>query len=299
MQKILTFLKKKDLYLGISRYALGLMMLPYAISKILKTQFIVLPNHTWQQPLEKLSGISLAWSFLGYSPWFQMMVGFLELIPALLLLFRRTTLLGAILMLPMTLNVFLINEAFNMWEATKMISMILLLLNIIVLIFEWQNIKSILLIIFNKERKFKINLWETIVNVIVISAIIFLSSHQLLDYLKQKDEFTGDWYNRHPNEWVLQSETTNGKPIDARIRKMYFGAYGTYEEFVDDHYNEYMKYKLSKKNHTIEILDRAGKLKEKYNYSFPTGQLLELKSIDAAKKDTLIQVFKKRIINQE
>lgn len=122
-------------------------MLTYAITKILRTQFVLLPFALWQRPLETLSGKNIAWAFLGYSPWFQILLGVLEFIPSILLLFRRTALLGAILLLPMTLSVFSINQALDLWETTKQISLILLALNCLVLIFHWQRIKTVLSII--------------------------------------------------------------------------------------------------------------------------------------------------------
>jgi len=297
MNKFLTFLKKEHLYLGICRYALGLLMLPYAISKILKTQFVVLPIHTWTEPLEKLSGISMAWSFLGYSPWFQVLIGILELIPALLLLFRRTTLLGAILMLPMTLNVFLINEAFNLWDSTKMISLFFLALNIIIFIFERKNVKSIILTIINKERKFKLNIWETIINVSLVGVITFFLSSQLLDMISQKNELTGDWYNKRPIEWVLKSEILNGKLLKPKNQKLYFGTHGSCEEMTEGYYI-FMNYKLNQKNGTLEMSDKTDNTSITYNYKLKSDTLLQLKSISKSTKDTLTQVFRKRIINQ-
>src|SRR6187402_135656 len=93
------------------RYFLGFSLLTYGLTKIFQTQFINVNFAVWQVPLEKLSGINLAWTFLGRTSWFQVLLGFLEFVPAMLLLFRRTAVLGAILLLPMTLNVFVINHA--------------------------------------------------------------------------------------------------------------------------------------------------------------------------------------------
>ena len=107
MIKLLT---RPATYQTLIRYALGLGMLPYGLTKIARTQFIVLPFHSWSEPLKDISGVTLTWAFLGYSPWFTVLLGFLEVIPAVLLLFRKTKLLGALLLFSVVLNVFLINS---------------------------------------------------------------------------------------------------------------------------------------------------------------------------------------------
>lgn len=156
MSPILIFLRKKHLYLGAARYTLGIVMLPYAITKILKTQF-VLSGHAWAQAqsFETVPGTMLTWAFLGHAPWFQVLLGFLELIPALLLFFRRTTLLGAILMLPLTINVLLINYALELWEGTKIISGILFFLNLIVLAFHHGEIRYLIMKIIGRSSRIR------------------------------------------------------------------------------------------------------------------------------------------------
>jgi hypothetical protein len=187
MNHVFAFLKSRGFYLGLCRYGLGLTMIPYAVSKLLQLQFVVLPTHAWQLPLEQLSGPILAWSFLGHSGWFQVLLGVLELVPALLLLFRRTTLIGAILLLPLTLNVLLVNEAFNLWPETRLTALVLLLLNVGLLVFEWRNIKHILLLILQRERKYQLNGWETGINLLLVAAVVGLIGNELLGYARESN----------------------------------------------------------------------------------------------------------------
>jgi hypothetical protein len=174
MNQLFTFFTKKYFYLTITRYLLGIVMIPYGLTKILRTQFVLTGfSLTQLQPLESIPGTTLAWAFLGHSLWFQVLLGFLDLIPAILLLFRRTTLLGAVLMLPVTINVFLINYALDLWVGTKVIGGGLLILNILVLIFHWTKIKSMFKVIIDKAVQFKFTKAETAINIAFCYSRIF------------------------------------------------------------------------------------------------------------------------------
>lgn len=127
----------------IARYLLGLAILTYGISKLLNIQFQV-SSWTYAHPLLKTSGSMLTWAFLGYQPWFQFLLGVFETVPGLLLLSRRTWRLGALLLLPVLLNVVLINFALELWRDTQIISSVLLLLNLFLLACDLPMYRSFL-----------------------------------------------------------------------------------------------------------------------------------------------------------
>lgn len=240
---MLTCLKSRGGYLGLCRYIAGLSMIPYAVSKLLKLQFTVLPTHAWQLPLEQLSGPVLVWSFLGHSGWFQVLLGVLELVPALLLFRRTITLMGAIL-LPLTLNALLVNEAFQLWPETRTIALVLVLLNVGLLAFEWRNIQRILLLILQRERKYQLNNWEKGLNLLLVAVVAGLISNELLGYARETNELTGDWYHQHPNEWAWQPVPV-APPAPAGRR--YLGAFGSYEEVGPAGLNKRLRwYKLNR-----------------------------------------------------
>lgn len=301
MKRAFNFLKNKDLYLGLTRYILGLWMLTYAITKILRTQFVLLPFALWQRPLETLSGKNIAWAFLGYSPWFQVLLGVLEFIPSILLLFRKTALLGAILLLPMTLSVFLINQALDLWETTKQISLILIVLNCLVLIFHWQTIKNVFSTIIQKSLTFKLLKLEVILNIVIISSVSFFSVTDLLEYKSQTNLFTGDWYNGLPNEWTLQSEKVNDSLLTPKLLKCYFGSYGEYSEINDTGFVKRgtIKYNTDENTHLITFTKQGNNIKNIFNYTLTDSTLQLTKLVDSSNKLKLTQVFKKRIINKK
>jgi hypothetical protein len=227
------FYKRKAFYLGIIRYFLGLIMIAYGISKILRAQIVVIPTSMWQRPLEYVSGKSLAWAFLGYSGWFQTLLGLLEFFPGILLLFRRTTLAGSLLLLPVTLNVYLINQALDLWADTKVLSLVLVILNLILILLEWEKIKNSLSIILDFGKRFRTWRREIVVNLLVIIGISCRAVSSLWSYIHQQDSLTGDWYHGHPNEWILRSETAADSTFPMRPLRCYFGANGQYSELND------------------------------------------------------------------
>lgn len=299
MNQTLAFLTKKHLYLGITRYLLGIIMLPYALTKILKTQFVLTGfTLTQLQSLEALPGTTLAWAFLGHSPWFQILLGFLELIPAILLLFRRTTLLGATLMLPVTLNVFLINYALDLWVGTKVIAGALLILNILVLAFHWTKIKSFLMVMMNRGIQFKFIKIETAINIVVISIVAYLASEPLIEYRNQRNELTGDWLSKQPVEWLLEKEESGDSTLASRDLKVYFGAYGKYDESGASSYIYDVSYAVDTMKRTITLKYDEGNVVN-CKYEILNDNELKIDRLDSSKNTAVTQYFRKRIINAD
>lgn len=173
MARLLSFLAKRDLYYALARYTLSAIMLRYAVMKVLGMQFAtVLPFSSWGQSLGQLSGYQLTWGFLGHSYWLQVLLGWLELVPACLLLFRRSAFTGAILMLPMTIGVLLVNYSMDLWSNTKQFSVVLLALNLLILALERKRITAILSIIKGKG-KYKYVIPELIIALLLVGSAVY------------------------------------------------------------------------------------------------------------------------------
>ena len=79
------------------RYAMAMWLLAYGFAKVPPLQFQVPGPELLVRTYGDSSPMGLLWTFMGHSPAYTMFAGFAELIPGLLLLFRRTTLLGALI----------------------------------------------------------------------------------------------------------------------------------------------------------------------------------------------------------
>jgi len=253
---VASFLQKKDLYYGLARYVLGTMMIGFATMKITGMQFntIAGPTSSYQQPLEYLTGIQLTWAFLGYSTWFQILLGIFEFVPSCLLLFRRTAFLGAIFLFPMTLGVFLINYGLHLWHDTQVLSLFLLALNIACLLFERNRLGQIASIVVGPKMKFKYLIPETVLAVILIT---FPATKKIrADYGKSfQNVLTGDWYHGHPYEFTLISEQINDSTLPYHRLKSYFGSWEEYGEINDSmsNWDGYKRYTLNVREHTLFI----------------------------------------------
>jgi hypothetical protein len=76
--------------------------------------------------LTDLNDFETVWSFYGRYSSLQILLGLAELVPALLLLFRRTTFIGAVMMWPVVANVVLLNTYFEIGGLTLPVSMLIL-----------------------------------------------------------------------------------------------------------------------------------------------------------------------------
>ena len=132
-----SILESKLLWELMIRYVLGLVMLAYGVIKIVGIQF-VLPSVVYEYQLKELDGITLTWAFLGFSSWFSILLGLFESVSALLLLFRSTKLIGAILLFPALLTVSLINNAYGFLLHMRVLTGVLLLMDVSLL---WSHRK--------------------------------------------------------------------------------------------------------------------------------------------------------------
>lgn len=105
--------KTSDGIRTIVRYALAVSMLFYGFNKVFPNQFGGLGPHKLMQPFGEASPVALLWTFMGYSPVYTMFAGWLEVIGGMLLFLRRTTLLGALVLVGVLMNVVMLNICYD------------------------------------------------------------------------------------------------------------------------------------------------------------------------------------------
>ncbi|MFP2908889.1 hypothetical protein ACLESD_28335 [Pyxidicoccus sp. 3LFB2] len=91
------------------RYVLIVTMLTYGLSKVFKTQFPFPSLDRLMVPLGEASPMGLVWRFMGYSKGYNVFTGGAEVLGAVLLCFRRTTTLGALVVIGVMSNVAALN----------------------------------------------------------------------------------------------------------------------------------------------------------------------------------------------
>lgn len=96
-----------------TRYLVGVLMLVYGGFKVFPAQFPPPSTDDLLRPLGARSPMSLMWTFMGFSPAYSLFAGLAECIGGALLLFRRTTTLGALLIIGVMANVAMMNFAYD------------------------------------------------------------------------------------------------------------------------------------------------------------------------------------------
>lgn len=95
------------------RYTLVVAMLGYGAGKVLLMQMPAPSLNELRAHFGDLSPFMLLWMFVGYSPAYQFFTGAAEVVAGLLLLFRRTTTLGALLTVGIMANVVMMNWCYD------------------------------------------------------------------------------------------------------------------------------------------------------------------------------------------
>lgn len=101
-------MKRYPRYLDCLRYISAFLLLGYGSSKLAHLQFH-LNQALAKRPVLSLSGYELTWYYYSYSRAYAIVLGLTQVIGASLLLFRKTALLGAVTMLPVMVNILLID----------------------------------------------------------------------------------------------------------------------------------------------------------------------------------------------
>jgi hypothetical protein len=116
----------------IVRYYAAITMVTYGSVKIIKLQFPSPSLGRLLEPLGSMSPMGLAWTYMGYSKAFNYFTGFAEFICGLLLFFRKTTTLGAIMLLVVAGNIMAINYCFDV--PVKLLATMLVIMSVFLLL---------------------------------------------------------------------------------------------------------------------------------------------------------------------
>ena len=119
------------------RYYIAFMLFNYGAIKLLHAQMPPPTLNKLMQPLHEFSPMGLAWTFLGFSKGYNIFMGIVE-ISALLLLFRRTMVLGALITMATSINIMTVNYFFDV--PVKLVSTALFILSLFLLL---PNIKTL------------------------------------------------------------------------------------------------------------------------------------------------------------
>ena len=190
---------------SLARYFLGTVILLYAVSKIMGTQFFSSPD-IWDKSVGELSGFELTWFYFGYSFWYGVFIASSQIIAALLLFFRKTTRLGIVLYLSIMINILVLDFAYSIDGAIKM-AIALTIIAFYVFFLEYKAFFNFFInetpLYSEVDRPKWFNTLSKIkfiyIPVIVIG--FFMLTNTMKKTVLTKNEFYGSWIPQNHKEW--------------------------------------------------------------------------------------------------
>ncbi len=187
------------------RYYLAVVMLTYGFSKIFRVQFPPLTIHQLTKSYGDSSPMNLLWTFMSYSGPYTIFTGLGEAVGGMLLLFRRTRLLGSMTVAIVLIHIVMLNLAYDV--PVKLYSSHLLVISLLIM---WPDAKRLTnLFIFNKpvdpepmkplydSQRTK---WAYLVGKSII--LIYVVGQLLISSLEQQKEITEYFSNVAPQESI-------------------------------------------------------------------------------------------------
>jgi hypothetical protein len=131
------------------RFALSLTIIGYGAVKVIPSQFPAPSLDRLLEPFGESSPMGLLWTFMGASFSYNVFAGFSEMLGGLLLMTRRTTMLGALVCIGVMTNVVLLNFSYDV--PVKLFSSHLLLMAIFLALPDVRRLTNLL--VFNRPAE--------------------------------------------------------------------------------------------------------------------------------------------------
>ena len=201
----------------IAAYYLAIVLMKYGFDKLFKAQFYLPEPNILYTPFGKLDKDILFWSTMGTSYSYNLFMGFMEILPGIFLLFKRTREIGLIISFGVLINVFAVNLSFDI--SVKLFSAFLLLINLYLLTPVFKMIWEIFILkkdTINREfiKRSSVN-FRKIAGKFILLFLILVES--LFPYFKSGN-FNDDIQSRPflHGAYEVQQIKINGKVIEKK-----------------------------------------------------------------------------------
>ena len=254
-------------------YYCSLQLLIYGFDKLFKAQFFYPEPNILYTPLKDLSKDILYWSTMGVSRGYSMFLGITEIIVSVLLWFRKTRLIGAILGVGVMINVVAINLGFDI--SVKLYSSFLLLCFILILCPYSKYLYSVFSFQAEIENpnipRFNLGKLESKKRIIKLGVIILFIVEGLYPYLKTGN-FNDDSFPRPQFHGAYSvSENELGVKRVFIHRQGYLIFQNKEDEFQD------FQLEIDTTKRTIRAIDYREEKWDMLNYEFDNNSLTQIK----------------------
>jgi hypothetical protein len=143
------------------RYSIALGLTSYAVAKLFPQQFPPIAASVLERRVGDLTPMSLLWTFMQYSRPYAFFGGFVELIAVVLLCYRPTATLGALVCLVVMTNVALLNYSYGV--PVKLYATMIVLSAAVLVLYDWRRLVDV----FVRNRAVAVSREPTVVQDLV------------------------------------------------------------------------------------------------------------------------------------
>jgi uncharacterized membrane protein YphA (DoxX/SURF4 family) len=269
-------------FLVFVRYYLAIQLLTYGLNKVFKWQFYLPEPNTLFTTIGNTYKDLLYWSSMGTSRMYSIFTGLIEVVAALLLLFKRTTLLGACLAFAVMLNIVFINLSFDI--SVKLYSLFLTFLTCLIIQPHAKELVAFLLtknystnIFLQRKSKHKFLIfvkWMMILLIIVDGLAVYVKSNNYNDDAQPKPLLHGAY---EATIFVVNGDTLPPLTTDTiRWRRIFMHNRGyLITQYMNDAMQDY-ELQVDSIKHTIAIVNTEDSSRHFFNYSKSSDTTLTL-----------------------
>ncbi|HEX7837090.1 MAG TPA: hypothetical protein VF469_06475 [Kofleriaceae bacterium] len=196
------------------RYAIVLGLASFGVEKLYPVMFGELPATTLEQRVGELTPMALLWAFMSYSRIYTVFAGIMELVVVVLLCFRRTALLGALVGISVMLNVALMNYSYNV--GLKLYSTSIVLAAVVLVLYDARRLLD--LFVLRRPvpaaparppfRSRRLNQARWIVKIVCVGGVIVSSAVVMRDRVARR---TADEASPLYGTWEVTSFVAGGR----------------------------------------------------------------------------------------
>ncbi|MCU0325809.1 MAG: DoxX family protein [Spirosomaceae bacterium] len=281
------------------RYYLAFTMFNYGFIKVFPLQFGNITTYRLYERLGEMSPMGLLWTFMAYSEGYQFFSGLCEVVAGLLLLFRRTTTLGALVAGGVMLNVFMLNLFFDV--PVKIYSFLLVIMSVYLAFDDLKRLWRFFvmnlsteprnLALFSDKKWFKIG--RIALKVIFILGSFGFMFYESWESSQYKDAPKSAIYGAYSVDEFKKNNVVN-KADTLRWQEVFIDRRGTYDMFYltnESGLRTRINFEKNTKNKTIKVSEIADTTSYTLNYIQPDSSSIILKG--KFKKDSIYVSMKK------
>ena len=218
--------KFKTYIVLIATYYFAVILMKYGFDKVFKAQFYLPEPNILYTPFGNLDKDILFWSTMGTSYSYNLFMGFMEIIPAILILFNRTRQIGLLISLGVLINVLAINLSFDI--SVKLFSAFLILINLYLLIPTLGILWNLFILnsVIRLKIQFNFSIPKSTKIIIKTIVICLLLLESLFPYLNSGN--FNDNISKRPflhGAYVVQEFNQNGIILNTRnspVKRLFF-----------------------------------------------------------------------------